>query len=61
MPSRRVDATSFVNAVAMRALDREHARIEMQKRQDQERLRAISAQPAAPDAPAQPAPAATEP
>ncbi|WP_296709646.1 hypothetical protein [Rhodoblastus sp.] len=61
MPSRRVDATSFVNAVAMRALDREHARIEMQKRQDLERLRAISAQPAVPDAPAQPAPAATEP
>jgi hypothetical protein len=60
-PSRRVDATSFVNAVAMRALDREHARIELQKRQDQERVRALSAQPAAPDAPAQPPPAAMEP
>jgi hypothetical protein len=60
-PSRRTDATAFVNAVAMRALEREHARIELQKRQDQERVRALSAQPTVPDAPAQPPPAATEP
>jgi hypothetical protein len=61
MPSRRVDATSFVNAVAMRALDREHARIELQKRQDQERMRALSAPPVAPEVPAQPPQAAPEP
>jgi hypothetical protein len=60
-PSRRTDATAFVNSVAMRALEREYARIELQKRQDQERARAQSAQPAVPDASAQPAPAAPEP
>jgi hypothetical protein len=60
-PSRRTDATAFVNSVAMRALEREYARIELQKRQDQERARALSAQPAVPDAPAQSQPAPTEP
>jgi hypothetical protein len=40
-PARRVDATSFVNAVATRELEREQARIERLKTQDRERLRAL--------------------
>jgi AsmA family len=44
-PARRVDAAAFVDAVATRALDREQARIEKQKKQDRERLRALSAEP----------------
>ena len=40
---RRVDATGFVNAVAMRALEREQARIEVLRAQDRARLRALSA------------------
>jgi hypothetical protein len=42
-PVRRVDATGFVNAVAVRALEREQARIEVLKTQDRARLRALSA------------------
>ena len=42
-PVRRVDATGFVNAVAMRALEREQARIEVLRAQDRARLRALSA------------------
>lgn len=47
-PSRRIDATAFVNAVATRALEREQARIEKMKQEDQERRRALQAQPAEP-------------
>ena len=57
-PARRVDANAFVNAVAVRALEREQARIAEQKRQDLERLRALTTQPApalSPDGPAAPA------
>jgi hypothetical protein len=46
-PARRVDAAAFVDAVATRALDREQARIEKQKMEDRERLRALSAEPGA--------------
>jgi hypothetical protein len=42
-PVRHVDATGFVNAVALRALDREQARIEVMRAQDRARLRALSA------------------
>ncbi len=45
-PARKVDAAAFVDAVATRALDREQARIEKQKQEDRERLRALSAEPA---------------
>ncbi|MGO9942358.1 MAG: hypothetical protein ACLPIC_06250 [Rhodoblastus sp.] len=45
-PGRRVAATGFVNAVATRALEREQARIEKLKLQDQERLRALAPQQA---------------
>ncbi|HUO53642.1 MAG TPA: hypothetical protein VMU18_02785 [Rhodoblastus sp.] len=45
-PIRHVEANDFVNAVAVRALEREQARIDQQKREDRERLRALSAQPA---------------
>ncbi len=44
-PARKVDASAFVDAVATRALEREQARIEKQKKEDRERLRALSAQP----------------
>lgn len=44
-PARKVDAAAFVDAVATRALEREHARIEKQKAEDRERLRALSAPP----------------
>jgi hypothetical protein len=59
-PSRRVDSTGFVNAVAVRALEREQARIEILKAQDRERLRALSApqQQAEPQPPAEPQPQA---
>jgi hypothetical protein len=40
---RHVDATGFVNAAAMRALEREQARIEVLRAQDRARLRALSA------------------
>jgi hypothetical protein len=53
-PVRRVEADAFVNAVATRALEREQARIEQQKREDQERLRALQAQPVLPDLPPAP-------
>jgi hypothetical protein len=46
-PSRRVDATGFVSAVAARALEREQARIEKMKREDEEWRRAQSPPPAA--------------
>ena len=46
-PVRKVDAAAFVDAVATRALEREQARIEKQKKEDQERLRALSAPPGA--------------
>jgi hypothetical protein len=42
-PARKVDAAAFVDAVATRALERENARIQKQKEQDRERLRAFSA------------------
>ena len=42
-PVRSVDASGFVNAVAMRALEREQARIEGLREQDRARLRALSA------------------
>ena len=42
-PVRHVDATGFVNAVAVRALEREQARIEGLREQDRARLRALSA------------------
>ncbi len=41
-PTRRVEATAFVNAVAVRALEREQARIEEMKARDRERLRALA-------------------
>jgi hypothetical protein len=41
-PTRRVDATDFINAVAARALEREQARIESLRRQDLERRRALA-------------------
>ncbi len=42
-PVRTVDASGFVNAVAVRALEREQARIEGLRAQDRARLRALSA------------------
>ena len=42
-PVRHVDAAGFVNAVALRALEREQARIEGLREQDRARLRALSA------------------
>jgi hypothetical protein len=41
-PTRRLDASDFINAVAARALEREQARIEGLRRQDRERLRALA-------------------
>jgi hypothetical protein len=41
-PTRRVDASDFINSVAARALEREQARIESLRRQDQERRRALA-------------------
>jgi hypothetical protein len=41
-PARRVESTSFVNAVATRALERELARVEAMKARDRERLRALA-------------------
>ncbi len=54
-PSRRVDSTEFINAVAARALEREEARIQALKAQDRERMRQL----AAPE-PQQPAPPAEQ-
>ncbi len=57
-PERRIDANAFVNAVAVRALEREQARIVEQKRQDLERLRALTTPPApslSPEVPTSPA------
>ncbi|MCI4679317.1 AsmA family protein [Rhodoblastus acidophilus] len=53
-PSRRVDAAAFVDAVATRALEREQARIATQKKEDMERLRTLSLQPAPALTPAPP-------
>ncbi|WP_374546661.1 AsmA family protein [Rhodoblastus sp.] len=55
-PARRVDAAAFVNAVATRALEREQARIERQRREDQERIRALREQAPPPAPEPQPAP-----
>ena len=44
-PTRRIESTGFVNAVAIRALEREQARIEKQKEEDRERLRQLAAPP----------------
>ncbi len=50
-PVRHVLATEFVTAIAARALDREHERIEKQKAEDRARLRALIEHPPPPPKP----------